>query len=267
MQLNILADILCKHPEVSCILDLESLITFCDLVYWLKDDIAMIQRAHITEAPPPIIPRNIHRFFAASLSVTDEDIGRVWEVLRDVAWTAAKSPDVDKDRERRAQGILPLFLKYGATHDVYFYTLRPPVRVCQDPSCAPRVAQPAMPPDLARGSGVPVDCREFNSKELKEPLSYEAVAFTRDLGPLPAKVVSLYCRGCKSRYYHNYYVHSNASTRTYYANDLPKFIQITQHYFVDREVLLRRCLRRSLSCDEVAESHYVDQGPFRVQMK
>ncbi|KAI0360950.1 hypothetical protein OH77DRAFT_1392352 [Trametes cingulata] len=76
----------------------------------------------------------------------------------------------------------------------------------------------------------------FVPKELKEPLSYEAVVFTRDLGPLPAKVVSLYCRGCKSRYYHNYYVHADASTRTYYGDVLPKFIQITQHYFIAREV-------------------------------
>ncbi|KAI0361376.1 hypothetical protein OH77DRAFT_1417620 [Trametes cingulata] len=37
--------------------------------------------------------------------------------------------------------------------------------------------------------------------------------------------------------------------------------------FSELDLMLRRCLRRSLSCDEVAESHYVDQGPFRVQMK
>ncbi|KAF8585031.1 hypothetical protein K439DRAFT_1344525, partial [Ramaria rubella] len=68
--------------------------------------------------------------------------------------------------------------------------------------------------------------------ELTEPKSYPATLFTKDWGPVPVWTTSLYCRECKIRYYANYFLHANASTRTYYAM-VPEVIQISQKYFME----------------------------------
>ncbi|KAL1937345.1 hypothetical protein VTO73DRAFT_13806 [Trametes versicolor] len=226
MQLDALTRLLALHPDVSDLLGFESLTTFCDIVCWLKDEISSIQRANIGTAPP-ILPNHVRNFIADALSLGYEDISRIWEVLRELAWAGTDLETDAVHKARRAQAILPLFLKYGPAHGVSFYTLRPPTRVCCDPGCSAKpVGRPA-----ACSDGV-----EYAPRQLGEPLSHDIVVFTRDLGPLPATALSLYCRECNSRYYHNYYVHSSASTRTYYTGAIPDFVQITQHYYVAREV-------------------------------
>lgn len=37
---------------------------------------------------------------------------------------------------------------------------------------------------------------------------------------------------CNTRYHHNYYVHTNATTRTYYASP-QALLQLSQHFFID----------------------------------
>ncbi|OJT04033.1 hypothetical protein TRAPUB_5269 [Trametes pubescens] len=201
MQLDKLAILLALHPDVSDLLEFEGLITFCDIVYWLKDEISSIQRANVRTAPL-ILPSHICNFIADALSVSYEDTSRIWGVLRELAWAGTDLETDTIHKARRAQAILPLFLKYGPAHGVSFYTLRPPTRVCCDPGCSAKpVGRPA-----ACSDGV-----EYAPRQLGEPLSHDIVVFTRDLGPLPATALSLYCR-------------------------VPDFVQITQHYYIAREV-------------------------------
>ncbi|KAH9851669.1 hypothetical protein C2E23DRAFT_869110 [Lenzites betulinus] len=75
----------------------------------------------------------------------------------------------------------------------------------------------------------------LHPRELGEPLEYWATAFTRDFGPTPVRVISLYCRGCHTRYYPNYFLHDQASTRTYYSG-VPRLLQVAQHSFVSADV-------------------------------
>lgn len=44
---------------------------------------------------------------------------------------------------------------------------------------------------------------------------------------------------CKTRYYHNFQVQSASSglaVRRYYTPDMPKYIEVTDHTFVDEEL-------------------------------
>jgi len=107
------------------------------------------------------------------------------------------------------------------------FDLRPPTTICLDPMC-----------------------RRQDSR-LTEPINYKAVLFTRDHGPIPISCTSLYCRGkplcsfacrflitpsptgCHTRYHHNYYVHEDATLRTYYSG-VPDLIQSSKKVFIER---------------------------------
>ena len=41
---------------------------------------------------------------------------------------------------------------------------------------------------------------------------------------------------CHTRYYPNYYVHTNASTRTYYAADTIDLVEVSKHVYMEREL-------------------------------
>lgn len=40
---------------------------------------------------------------------------------------------------------------------------------------------------------------------------------------------------CKTRYHHDYYIHSDATKRTYYGSSSP-YLQISMHYFIGRDL-------------------------------
>ena len=119
MELLELAHLLTTHPEVTELLTWNDLVVFCDLIWWLKADIASTQPPGATAAPL-ILPSNIEGFFGAVFSLTGDDIKRLWTVLRDLAWEGEKSGTL---QERRAHALLPLFVKYGKDHDLCKYSL------------------------------------------------------------------------------------------------------------------------------------------------
>lgn len=54
------------------------------------------------------------------------------------------------------------------------------------------------------------------------------------MGGLCLCVTEPFNLGCHTRYYHNYYVHKNASARTYYTQS-PRYVHSTEHIFIDKE--------------------------------
>ncbi|KAI0052237.1 hypothetical protein FA95DRAFT_1580111 [Auriscalpium vulgare] len=75
----------------------------------------------------------------------------------------------------------------------------------------------------------------FFDRELGEPATHGIVLFTRDWGPVPAFVTSLYCRNCRTRYYPDYFVHTSATIRTYYMAPC-SVIEVSEHYHIERSV-------------------------------
>lgn len=88
---------------------------------------------------------------------------------------------------------------------------------------------------------------------LTEPVTHKASLFTLSEGSLPVFTTSLYCRGtssryilsvrllhassgCHRRYYHNFDVHKQSSTRRYYEG-VPGVLQAAQHFFIESDLL------------------------------
>ncbi|OSC98756.1 hypothetical protein PYCCODRAFT_1417417 [Trametes coccinea BRFM310] len=210
-----LACILFSLPELTEYLTLEDLNRFCDLVRWLRPEITAVQRSHIHTAPPHL-PANIHNFFMQVFSMPDEVTKIAWYALREIAWDMGDTDS--REIERRVQAMVSAFLCYGLPNDIAFYNLWPPTRSCNDPAC-----QRALP----GGETIP--------RELVEPYIYTATVFSRDIGAIPARVISLYCRNCKTRYYPSYYVHDGASLQTYYPG-VPHLIHLSKRTFISGEV-------------------------------
>ncbi|KAJ7768876.1 hypothetical protein B0H16DRAFT_1307716 [Mycena metata] len=102
------------------------------------------------------------------------------------------------------------------------HSLLPPTRVCLDPGCRkPLLSDPAT----------------LRDRELGEPRDYPVTVFTLDLGAVPGYSTSSYCRNCHTRYYPNYYVHNNATTRSYYLQDnIPEFIHSAEHFYTSADL-------------------------------
>ena len=114
------------------------------------------------------------------------------------------------------------------------YNLEPPTCVCIDPRCCDQLQS---------------NENALRDRELGEPSMHPITIFTRELGAVPAYSTSKYCQSkfesvhffcyvlksliieCNTRYYPNYYVHSAATTRTYYMNP-PTLIQSSQHFYM-----------------------------------
>ncbi|KAJ7731648.1 hypothetical protein B0H16DRAFT_1733211 [Mycena metata] len=72
---------------------------------------------------------------------------------------------------------------------------------------------------------------------VEQRIDYPVTIFTLDLGALPAYSTSCYCRNCHTRYYLNYYVHAQATTRTYYLqDDIPEFIHSGEHFYASADL-------------------------------
>ena len=110
MSLLELAKVLINSPNLAALVSLEDLQRFCDIVRWLKDEIASFQPWYIT-GPPDTLPIKVHNFLMAALSLSDEATKIIWYTLRDFAWNVP--PSTSPDVEHRARSLLPLFLEHG----------------------------------------------------------------------------------------------------------------------------------------------------------
>ncbi|KAF6742808.1 hypothetical protein DFP72DRAFT_829566, partial [Ephemerocybe angulata] len=109
-------------------------------------------------------------------------------------------------------------------------------------------------------------------RELVEPLRVDVATFTQDHGPQPAKAISLYCRGCNTRYYYSYYLYGAA--RTYY-REVRQYTQAVEHVYVDDKtcamfssmMVNSWCLpllrTSATNCARIYKASIVEIHPFR----
>jgi hypothetical protein len=117
------------------------------------------------------------------------------------------------------------------------YTLEPPTRVCIDPKCSQSLL---------------ADPSTLRERELVEPSTFPVTIFTKEFGSIPSFATSRYCRrefkssqyslslnrdssDCHTRYHPNYFVHSEATLRTFYPG-VPMFVQSSQHFYIDKDI-------------------------------
>ncbi|KAJ7336318.1 hypothetical protein DFH08DRAFT_706356, partial [Mycena albidolilacea] len=95
---------------------------------------------------------------------------------------------------------------------------------------------------------------ECNNANLSEKRIVEARLYTLRRGIIPIFSKSLYCRGCHTRYYHNYSVseaENPEAQRQYYAVEVPKYIHVFESCYVEQELChyfgSQLCLNHSTS--------------------
>ncbi|KAJ7830210.1 hypothetical protein B0H13DRAFT_1566509, partial [Mycena leptocephala] len=161
----------------------------------------------------------VHDFLKDCFDLQDEIAKLAWEAFRLLAWSFQPTP-----QEQLAHRIkhVKLFLDYGVSRGIGVYSLYPPTRVCLDPKCAQELFSD---PDGLR------------DQELGETRSHPITVFSLDLGAVPGYVTSRYCRNCHTRYYPSFYVHDNATVRTFYVVDaIPEFIHTSEHFYTTADL-------------------------------
>ncbi|KAJ7028171.1 hypothetical protein C8F04DRAFT_1044296 [Mycena alexandri] len=159
---------------------------------------------------PTELPSYILRTLATALGEKDTRLTEIcWTAFRELVWTQPIiSPTVDE---------ILAYNDASVCHQTSFRHLYPPTRSCKTADC--------------------VNHRDDeNILTLGELLTHTATLFTLEHGALPVYTTSLYCRSCKTRYYHNYHVHKKTSARTYYGG-VPDVVQVAQHFFIESALL------------------------------
>ncbi|THG97253.1 hypothetical protein EW026_g4705 [Hermanssonia centrifuga] len=202
MLLAAVVEALNTYPELST-LHYEQMTDFIGLVRHLKPTLSRLETPY-TGTPPASLSVNIQDFLAVSLGVEDNVLKHMWAAFRHTAWEDGLSPDGLTAHKEHTK-YLPYFLKHGLSRNIAFYMLYPPLLVC-------------------------VECmRHHRSSKntslrytLGEEVSHPITVFTAHLGIVPGIATSAYCRKCNTRYYPNYYVHTQA-THYYMAVDVCEF--------------------------------------------
>ncbi|KAF8957712.1 hypothetical protein BDZ97DRAFT_2078966 [Flammula alnicola] len=220
VSLSTLIAVLTAHPEVQEHLDIDGCFKFIELIQLLKPTLSLHQPPGTAEhLPLERLPASVLDFFKRCLSLEHDNAKIVWEALAPIAWNLGAPEDIQAFGRR----YLQFFLDNGRALGLAFYHFMPPIRLCLDPGCNSKSR-------TAKQAGVPY------SRELAEKISVPVTAFTQDFGPIPALSTSLYCRECNTRYYADYWVNKEKSTRTYYQTP-SNFIQTGQHVFIEKRTL------------------------------
>ncbi|KAF8951615.1 hypothetical protein BDZ97DRAFT_1602107, partial [Flammula alnicola] len=178
--------------------DYKAVQTYIDLINLLKSKIRALQNSYQV-GPPSTLSVNIHEFLKKCFSMSDYMGKLAWACFQSIAWKTPFSNDGEEQAARLKH--LKLFLDHGLSRNIGVYNLEPPTCVCVDPRCCDQLHS---------------NKNALRDRELSEPVSHPITVFTMELGAVPGYSTSRYCRKCNTRYYPNYYVHSAATTRTYY---------------------------------------------------
>ncbi|KAI0740570.1 hypothetical protein C8Q76DRAFT_608605 [Earliella scabrosa] len=81
-------------------------------------------------------------------------------------------------------------------------------------------------------------CRE-QGRPLGNPRHFAGHLYTRRRGVLPVRIVTLYCKGCKTTYRANYSVTNAESpaSRRIYNSGIPDVLEVSEHTYVEKELV------------------------------
>jgi hypothetical protein len=160
----LLANISARVPTLS----VPSLFHFICISKQLRNDILLAQPAEEPEdEAPEVLPPSVTKLLADSCEISLEDVGLLWDELRQQIWGTYDfiAPHLDL-----------VILKYGHGLGLASDTLYPPQHSCIQPGCS----------------------RARRGLCLKKTYYQRAVLYTLGRGAVPAYSVSLYCEGASS---------------------------------------------------------------------
>ncbi|KAJ7610762.1 hypothetical protein B0H17DRAFT_1153591 [Mycena rosella] len=163
------------------------------------------------EKPRPVFtPAHFVDFLASVLALDPTVIQLIWHGFSDLAEASYLDP--------KKLSVDDNFKQHGHANELGAETIVPPMSYCLRPSC--------------------------NSAHLSEKRIVEARLIHCGAAFCPFFYKSLYCRGCHTRYYHNYFVqeaHNVTAQREYYkpvspetAPSIPNYIHVFESCYVEQ---------------------------------
>ncbi|KAL1738973.1 hypothetical protein HDZ31DRAFT_50144 [Schizophyllum fasciatum] len=177
------------------------------------------------------MPENISTFIAAVLDSDDTTIRLCWQAIEDVLPQLDTADQLEQDA---------LFRTHAPDFAVSSESLLPPTHLCTTHSCKGR---------RLTAKHAPVKTRLFTLRR----------------GVLPAFEQALYCRGCDSAYYHNFYVRQpgdSDAVRCFYGG-VPKWIGAQKTAFFERDLVLHfeaQMVYQRASAEGIAETYNAALG-------
>ncbi|TCD71044.1 hypothetical protein EIP91_000543 [Steccherinum ochraceum] len=226
MQFGHLLRAIFNDPQLSA-LEYQEILKFTEICIVLRPYLDRLQYSYVL-TPPPDLPSNVHEFLSLSTGLKADVVSHAWSVLKEIIWEdeelEVESSGISQSessalsrREALQMKYMREFLEYGVTRQIACFPLFPPTRTCLQ--CK----------QSTRGRDHGTNPRDT---ELVEEQSHAVTLFTLNYGPLPSYSASSYCRHCHTRYYPDYYVHTNATVRSYYIKPQSS-IQVAQHYYME----------------------------------
>ena len=118
--LSALISVLCEHPYLSAILDINSCISFLELVQLIKPALEL----HLCPGdagPMECLTLAAHGFLMDCLSLKSEDMKLIWYTLCDVAWE--QKPLGHEERDSLGQCYIQKFLDHGHHQGICKYSI------------------------------------------------------------------------------------------------------------------------------------------------
>jgi hypothetical protein len=117
--LSALFSVLCEHPYVSAILDINGCISFLELVRLIKPDLELHLRPGDI-GPMERLTLAAHGFLVDCLGLKSEDMKLIWYTLRDVAW--GQEPLSHEERDSLGRRYIQKFLDHGHHQGICMYS-------------------------------------------------------------------------------------------------------------------------------------------------
>jgi hypothetical protein len=96
------------------VLSYNAVITYTDLIWFLKPTIALQEASH-HDSPPECLTVLVHEFLKVCLDISDDTAKLVWAVFRDLAWAdECTEGEIDALQHR----YIKLFLEHGLSRGI-----------------------------------------------------------------------------------------------------------------------------------------------------
>lgn len=162
---------------------LQQIAAFFTIAQHLKLRIGLNSTHLQGDTPPSSLSLSIYNFLCDATGLSEPHCHSLWQAVQHHVWHTDPN-------QAEAEPYIDLFLQHGLRHEIGekvkgyslpgasviqtipgFYDLYPPTLTCTDTACS------------------------TYGQRLKEPVTHQAVYFTKTKGPFPMWTTSLYCRG------------------------------------------------------------------------
>ncbi|EIW79756.1 hypothetical protein CONPUDRAFT_155153 [Coniophora puteana RWD-64-598 SS2] len=225
---------LTNFPELET-LTMDQLQDFIEACCEVRHAFMIVQRSSQSScSPPSYIPEAFIGWLADVTYLDLSQLEALWKALKEHIWTKPRMKE-------RSQRLVAIFERTGWKRGIPLISLHPPNTTCTNSLCD-------------------------NNNELRRQDIHEAVVFTLEHGVQMASLVNFTCGTCRHQYHHNYYIHDDNLTRTFY-DEIPEYIEVDNHHYIDIRLMemfttaMRVSSTSATACAKIYEDAFARNGP------